>query len=81
MPSIRPISDLRNSANEISDFCHQTQEPVFITRVHEKAKCVQLMLRPAIIKLSTSFDMSMDSGILNGFVSIFTGIAGVSFVA
>ena len=32
MPSIRPISDLRNSANEISDFCHQTQEPVFITR-------------------------------------------------
>ena len=31
MPSIRPISDLRNSANEISDFCHQTQEPVFIT--------------------------------------------------
>ncbi|WOC76013.1 type II toxin-antitoxin system Phd/YefM family antitoxin [Intestinibacillus sp. NTUH-41-i26] len=32
MPSIRPISDLRNSANEISDFCHQTREPVFITR-------------------------------------------------
>ena len=32
MPSIRPISDLRNSANEISDFCKQTREPVFITR-------------------------------------------------
>ncbi len=32
MPNIRPISDLRNSANEISDFCHQTREPVFITR-------------------------------------------------
>ena len=32
MPSIRPISDLRNSANEISDFCRQTREPVFITR-------------------------------------------------
>ena len=32
MPSIRPISDLRNSANEISDFCHQTREPVYITR-------------------------------------------------
>lgn len=32
MPSIRPISDLRNSANEISDFCHQTKEPVYITR-------------------------------------------------
>ncbi len=32
MPSIRPISDLRNSANEISDFCRQTSEPVYITR-------------------------------------------------
>lgn len=32
MPSIRPISELRNSANEISDFCHQTREPVYITR-------------------------------------------------
>jgi len=32
VPNIRPISDLRNNANEISDFCHQTGEPVFITR-------------------------------------------------
>ncbi len=32
MPIIRPISDLRNSANEISDFCRQTREPVYITR-------------------------------------------------
>lgn len=32
MPNIRPISDLRNSANEISDFCRQTREPVYITR-------------------------------------------------
>lgn len=32
MPIIRPISDLINNANEISDFCHQTQQPVYITR-------------------------------------------------
>lgn len=32
MPSIRPISDLRNSANEISEYCRRTREPVFITR-------------------------------------------------
>ncbi len=32
MPSIRPISDLRNSASEISDYCRRTREPVFITR-------------------------------------------------
>ena len=32
MPSIRPISDLRSNANDISDFCRQTREPVYITR-------------------------------------------------
>ncbi len=32
MPNIRPISELRNNANEISDFCRQTREPVYITR-------------------------------------------------
>lgn len=32
MPNIKPISDLRNNANEISEICHQTREPVFITK-------------------------------------------------
>ena len=32
MPTIRPISDLRNSANDISEFCHNEGEPVFITK-------------------------------------------------
>lgn len=32
MPNIRPISDLRNNANDISEFCHNTREPVFITK-------------------------------------------------
>ena len=32
MPVIRPISDLRNSSNEISEFCRSTREPVFITK-------------------------------------------------
>lgn len=32
MPNIRPISDLRNNANEISEFCHTSREPVFITK-------------------------------------------------
>lgn len=32
MQTIRPISDLRNNAKEISDFCRQTGEPVYITR-------------------------------------------------
>jgi len=32
MPTIRPISDLRNKANEISRLCHRSGEPVFITK-------------------------------------------------
>lgn len=32
MPVIKPISDLRNRANEISRLCHREDQPVFITR-------------------------------------------------
>ena len=32
MPEIRSSADLRNSYNEISTFCHQYAEPVFITK-------------------------------------------------
>ena len=32
MPNIRSSADLRNSYNEISTFCHQYGEPVFITK-------------------------------------------------
>ncbi|HEX9061455.1 MAG TPA: type II toxin-antitoxin system Phd/YefM family antitoxin [Clostridia bacterium] len=32
MPSIRPSSDLRNKYNEISKFCHEYGEPVYITK-------------------------------------------------
>ncbi|MCM1523784.1 MAG: type II toxin-antitoxin system Phd/YefM family antitoxin [Ruminococcus sp.] len=31
MPNIRPIKELRNTA-EISDLCHSISEPVFITK-------------------------------------------------
>ncbi|MDR1891451.1 MAG: type II toxin-antitoxin system Phd/YefM family antitoxin [Oscillospiraceae bacterium] len=32
MPAIRPSADLRNNYNEISSFCHEYSEPVFITK-------------------------------------------------
>ncbi|MBP7553275.1 MAG: type II toxin-antitoxin system Phd/YefM family antitoxin [Spirochaetes bacterium] len=32
MPAIKPISDLRNKFNEISELCHNEEEPVFITK-------------------------------------------------
>ena len=31
MPQIRPITDLRNTT-EISNLCHLTREPIFITK-------------------------------------------------
>ncbi|MBQ9267599.1 MAG: type II toxin-antitoxin system prevent-host-death family antitoxin [Clostridia bacterium] len=32
MPMIRPCADLRNNYNDISRICHETKEPVFITK-------------------------------------------------
>lgn len=32
MPVIKSSAELRNSYNEISSFCHQYNEPVFITK-------------------------------------------------
>ena len=32
MPTIKSSADLRNSYNKISSFCHQYDEPVFITK-------------------------------------------------
>ena len=32
MPRIQSSTDLRNNYNEISTFCHESREPVFITK-------------------------------------------------
>ncbi len=32
MPIIKPISDLRNKSNEISELVHETNEPILITK-------------------------------------------------
>lgn len=43
MPLIRPSVDLRNSYNEISEFCHTYSEPVFITK-HGKGDLVVMSI-------------------------------------
>jgi len=32
MPNIKSSTDLRNNYNDISTFCHESREPVFITK-------------------------------------------------
>lgn len=32
MPNIKSSTDLRNNYNEISSFCHESREPIFITK-------------------------------------------------
>ena len=32
MPNIKSSTDLRNNYNDISTFCHENREPVFITK-------------------------------------------------
>lgn len=32
MPIIKPISDLRNKSNELSNLAHSSKEPIFITK-------------------------------------------------
>jgi prevent-host-death family protein len=43
MPIIKPISDLRNNSNEISELAYNSNEPIFITKNGEKNLVVMSM--------------------------------------
>ena len=51
MPVIKPISDLRNKANEISDLVHKVNEPVFITKNGEGDMVVMSMAQYGQLQL------------------------------
>lgn len=51
MPIIKPISNLRNKSNEISDLVHQSGEPVFITRNGEGDMVVMSMSQYSQLQL------------------------------
>ena len=55
MPTIRPSADLRNNYNEISAFCHEFSEPVFITK-NGKGDLAVLSIE-AYEKLCGKFDL------------------------
>lgn len=51
MPVIKPISDLRNKANEISDLAHRSDEPIFITKNGEGDLVVMSMAQYGKLQL------------------------------
>ena len=51
MPVIRPISDLRNKANKISELAHKSDEPIFITKNGEGDMVVMSMAQYSKIQL------------------------------
>jgi len=51
MPLIKPISDLRNKAKEISDLAHKSEEPIFITRNGEGDMVVMSMAQYGRLQL------------------------------
>ena len=51
MPVIKPISDLRNKAKEISDLAHKLNEPVFITKNGEGDMVVMSMAHYSQLQL------------------------------
>ena len=54
MPIIKPISDLRNKSNEISDLAHTSNEPIFITRNGEGDMVVMSMAKYSQLELKIS---------------------------
>lgn len=51
MPLIKPISDLRNKAHEISELAHKSDEPIFITKNGEGDLVVMSMAQYSKLQL------------------------------
>ncbi len=51
MPIIKPISDLRNKSNEISELAHNSNEPIYITKNGEGDLVVMSMAHYSKLQL------------------------------
>jgi len=51
MPIIKPISDLRNKSNKISELAHKENEPIFITKNGEGNLVVMSMAHYSNLQL------------------------------
>jgi prevent-host-death family protein len=61
MPIIKPISDLRNKASEISELVHGSKEPIFITRNGEGDMVVMSMAH--YTRLQTKIELLTKLGV------------------
>ena len=62
MPIIKPISDLRNKANEISEFVHTSQGAIFITKNGEGNMVVMSMAHYARMQMKIDLLTKLASG-------------------
>ena len=63
MPTIRPSADLRNNYNEISQFCHDYPEPVYITKNGTGDLVVMSMETYEMISGKTQLYSAIDEGL------------------
>jgi prevent-host-death family protein len=66
MPIIRPITELGNNLDDISDICHKENEPVFITRNGKGDLVVMSMAhyerQTALFELYMKLEVAEDEG-------------------
>lgn len=81
MPTIRSSTDLRNSYNEISAFCHASGEPVFVTKNGRGDLAVmsidtfnELMAKYELYRLLDESEMDFDRGHTMTFADSMTAI-------
>ena len=62
MPNIKSSTDLRNNYNDISTFCHQSREPVFITKNGQGDLAVMSMETYEILNGKLELYLLLDEG-------------------
>ena len=69
MPNIRPSSDLRNKYNEISEFCHKYNEPVFITKNGTGDLVLMSNASGTVSGSTVTFTVNLNANETNGMVN------------
>ncbi len=63
MPMIRPSSDLRNKYSEISDYCHQNAEAIFLTKNGHGDLVVMSIEKYEQLTAHTELELALSKGL------------------